>query len=59
MATQTEQEVESGARMIIALQGVADIEESMEEAKHGWLSMSESERQTTRQVYQMLFEKQL
>ena len=42
---------EEGIRAIIALQGIASIVETREQAERGWSQMSEWERKTTIETY--------
>lgn len=46
---------EDGIQAIIALQGMAGIEESVEQARAGWRSMSDHEKQVTTDTYRMIF----
>lgn len=46
---------EDGIQAIIALQGMADIEESVEKARAGWRSMTKREQQITTDTYRMIF----
>lgn len=48
----TEEEKE-GIKMIQFLQGMAEIKESHDKALSGWRSMSESEKTTTKHVYDL------
>ena len=45
---------EDGIKAIQFLQGVANLKESRAQAKTGWNGMSESEKKTTIEVYEML-----
>jgi hypothetical protein len=49
MATEAE-----GIKAIIALQAMAGITETEDQARAGWASMSEHERTTTMEVHQLL-----
>jgi hypothetical protein len=46
---------EDGIQAIIALQGMADIKESVEQARAGWRSMTEREKHITTDTYRMIF----
>lgn len=50
MSAPTEEELE-GAKMIIALQKMANITETQETALRGWRKLSPSEKRTTRLAY--------
>jgi hypothetical protein len=51
-----ELETEKGIKAIIFLQGTANIEEPEERARANWLAMSDAEKQTTMETYEMLKE---
>lgn len=48
-------EQEEGVKMIILLQGMARITETPEDALKGWNSMSDAERATTKEVFNLFF----
>jgi len=53
---ETEQEIEErGIKAIIALQGLANVEESRDQARAGWRSMGDGAKQTTLKTYEMIF----
>ena len=47
---------EDGIKAIIALQGMMNIEETEEQARRGWQSMSASEKERTLETYRLVFQ---
>lgn len=56
LETQRQLEEQQGVKMIIALQKMAGIDEPEERALKNWRAFSESEKQATRNIYNLLFE---
>lgn len=57
-ALQMTPEEEEGVNMIIELQGMAEIKESIELALAGWRAMSPKNRERTKAAFQSLFNKE-